>query len=72
MITDPAALYDTDPWSRKTWVRGCVASGDGPAVCQCAITEYTTRLQPYEYERLPPRSLTAKGRWPSFPNMCVK
>ena len=50
MITDPAALYDTDPWFRKTWVRGCVASGDSPAVCQCAITEYTTRLQPYEFE----------------------
>jgi hypothetical protein len=22
---DPAALYDTDPWFRKLWVRGCVA-----------------------------------------------
>ncbi len=50
VITDPAALYDTDPWFRKTWVRGCVASGDSPAVCHCAITEYTTRLQPYEFE----------------------
>ncbi len=46
VITDPAALYDTDPWFQKTWVRGCVASGDSAAVCQCAITEYTARLQP--------------------------
>ena len=48
--TDPAALYDTDPWFRKTWVRGCVASGESAAFCRCAITEYTTRLQPYEFE----------------------
>ena len=48
--TDPAALYDTDPWFRKTWVRGCVASGESAAFCRCAINEYTTRLQPYEFE----------------------
>ena len=48
--TDPAALYDTDPWFRKAWVRGCVASGESAAFCRCAITEYTTRLQPYEFE----------------------
>jgi hypothetical protein len=47
---DPAALYDTDPWFRKVWVRGCVASGESAAFCRCAITEYTTRLQPYEFE----------------------
>jgi hypothetical protein len=29
--TDPAALYDTDPWFRKLWVRGCVASGESAA-----------------------------------------
>jgi hypothetical protein len=48
--TDPTALYDTDPWFRKVWVRGCVASGESAAFCRCAITEYTTRLQPYEFE----------------------
>ena len=48
--TDPAGLYDTDPWFRKVWVRGCVASGESAAFCRCAITEYTTRLQPYEFE----------------------
>ena len=48
--SDPAALYDTDPWFRKVWVRGCVASGESVAFCRCAITEYTTRLQPYEFE----------------------
>jgi hypothetical protein len=48
--TGPAALYDTDPWFRKTWVRGCVASGESAAFCRCAITEYTTRLQPWEFE----------------------
>jgi hypothetical protein len=30
---DPAALYDTDPWFRETWVRGCVASGEDAAFC---------------------------------------
>jgi ABC-type cobalt transport system substrate-binding protein len=29
--TDPAALHDTDPWFRKLWVRGCVASGESAA-----------------------------------------
>ena len=48
--TDPTALYDTDPWFRKLWVRGCVASGESTAFCRCAITEYTTRLQPWEFE----------------------
>ena len=48
--SDPAALYDTDPWFRKVWVRGCVASGESVAFCRCAITEYTTRFQPYEFE----------------------
>ena len=48
--TDPAALYDTDPWFRKTWVRGCVASGESAAFCRCAITQYTTQLQPWEFE----------------------
>jgi hypothetical protein len=50
MNADPAALYDTDPWFRKIWVRGCVASGESAAFCRCAITEYTTQLQPYEFE----------------------
>ena len=50
VTTDPAALYDTDPWFRKVWVRGCVASGESAAFCRCAITEYTTRLQAYEFE----------------------
>ena len=49
-VTDPAGLYDTDPWFRKLWVRGCVASNESPAFCRCAIAEYTTRLQPYEFE----------------------
>jgi hypothetical protein len=48
--SDPAALYDTDPWFRKVWVRGCVASGESAAFCRCAITEYTTQLQPWEFE----------------------
>jgi hypothetical protein len=48
--TDPAALYDTDPWFRNVWVKGCVASGENAAFCRCAISEYTTRLQPYEFE----------------------
>jgi hypothetical protein len=48
--TGPAGLYDTDPWFRKLWVRGCVASDESAAFCRCAITEYTTQLQPYEFE----------------------
>jgi hypothetical protein len=43
-------LYDTDPWFRRVWVRGCVASGESAAFCRCAITEYKTRLQPWEFE----------------------
>ena len=50
--TDPAALYDSDPSFRKVWVRGCVASGESAAFCRCAITEYTTRLQPWEIETM--------------------
>ena len=50
VITDPSALYDADPWFRKLWVRGCVASGKSTDFCRCAITEYTTRLQPWEFE----------------------
>ena len=48
--TDPATLYDTDPSFRRVWVRGCVSSGESAAFCRCAITEYTMRLQPYEFE----------------------
>jgi hypothetical protein len=49
--TDPVALTDTfDPAFRKVWVRGCVASGESAAFCRCAITEYATQLQPYEFE----------------------
>ena len=50
VITDPFALYDTDQSFRQIWVRGCVASGESAAFCRCAITEYTTRLQPWEIE----------------------
>jgi hypothetical protein len=50
VMTDPFALYDTDLSFRKLWVRGCVGSGESAAFCRCAITEYTTRLQPYEFE----------------------
>jgi hypothetical protein len=32
------------------WVRGCISSGDTEAFCRCAIDEYTTRLQPFEFE----------------------
>jgi hypothetical protein len=32
------------------WVRGCVSSGNSGAFCRCAIDEYTTRLQPFEFE----------------------
>lgn len=32
------------------WVRGCVASGDTEAFCQCAIDVYTSRLRPDEFE----------------------
>ena len=49
--TDPWVLHDTfDPSFRKTWVRGCVASGESAAFCRCAISEYATRLQPWEFE----------------------
>ncbi len=51
VTTDPFALHDTfDPRFRKTWVRGCIASGESAAFCRCAITEYTTQLQPWEFE----------------------
>jgi hypothetical protein len=50
-VQDAASLRDTfDPAFRKVWVRGCVASGDSAAFCRCAITEYTTQLQPWEFE----------------------
>lgn len=48
--SDPAGLYDMDPWFRRLWVRGCVASGEGATFCRCAIKEYTTRLAPWEFE----------------------
>lgn len=48
--TDPFALYDTDLSFRKLWVRGCVASGESAAFCRCAISEYLTQLQPWEFE----------------------
>jgi hypothetical protein len=47
---DPARQYDTDPWFRRSWVRGCVASGKSATSCRCAINEYTTRLAPWEFE----------------------
>ena len=48
---NPFALNDTfDASFRKVWVRGCVASGESAAFCRCAITEYTTQLQPWEFE----------------------
>lgn len=47
---DPFALYDTDLSFRTLWVRGCVGSGESAAFCRCAITEYLTRLQPWEFE----------------------
>ena len=60
LITDPSVpqvitdqvnrLSDTDPWFRRIWVRGCVASGESAAFCRCAIAEYKTRLQPWEFE----------------------
>ena len=50
VMTDPFALYDTDPSFRVIWVRGCIGSGESAAFCRCAITEYMTRLQPYEFE----------------------
>jgi hypothetical protein len=50
-VQDPSSLRDTfDPAFRKVWVRGCVASGESAAFCRCAITEYTTQLQPWEFE----------------------
>ena len=48
--TDPAGLYDTDPWFRSAWVRGCVGSGESAGFCRCAVTVYTTQLAPWELE----------------------
>ena len=50
MMADSFGEYDTALSFRKIWVRGCVASGDSAAFCRCAITEYMTRLQPWEFE----------------------
>jgi hypothetical protein len=52
VITDRFAVHDPDQSFRKIWVRGCVASGESRAFCRCAITEYTTRLQPWEIETM--------------------
>ena len=51
VMTDTFVLTDTfDPAFRKVWVRGCVGSGESAAFCRCAITEYETQLQPWEFE----------------------
>lgn len=47
---DLSARYDSDPWFRPLWVRGCVSGGESAAFCRCAITEYTTQLEPWEFE----------------------
>jgi len=52
VMTEPTGWYDFGWYEtgfRKLWVRGCVGSGESAAFCRCAITEYLTRLQPYEF-----------------------
>jgi hypothetical protein len=51
MMTDTLVLLDIfDPAARKVWVRGCVGSGESAAFCRCAIDEYETQFQPWEFE----------------------
>ncbi len=48
--SDATVVQTYDSSFIELWVRGCVSSGDTVAFCRCAIDEYTTRLQPFEFE----------------------
>jgi len=67
--SDPFASYDTDLSFRKLWVRGCVGgSGESAAFCRCAITEYITRLQPWEFETLHAVARSPGGQLAELPD----
>jgi hypothetical protein len=48
--TTTPILQPYEPSFITLWIEGCVSSGETEGFCECAIDEYTARLEPHEFE----------------------